>query len=772
MKKVKALFSRFDTIFSRLILAFTVIVVVVVTIADCILLSQFSAKYNEKVEKLELNRIRSMETELYSLFCDANRIMIEIATMQSKDEDVQRVFDRKVYNDYYKIEKVFEYLKTIANQNVDCVDSIEFFSLKNNLMISTSSGISYVNLEEDTIDSYGILQKEIVFQGKRRWLSGRTIEKERSEYNVYSFVSGYPLYTQKTDKFKGYIVINFSKEKIDSLLEDNLLGDYDSIAVIDPDGKVVLSTGNQEILTDFVENSSDYLCELPYTEQNEVIIENNRETLYSQKIGDENWAIVKLVSKREFYKETRTIQLVCIAFSILTIVVGILLSYIFARRIYQPFYLIMNKLAQAKLSKSARENEYYYIDRAIDELSMRAVVKENALNQNIHSIKHDFAAQILFGKTEAINEISHKLQLMDYKEIYPYNYVLLVKLHRKIYESLEKDKMDLVNQGILTFFDSYTKDSIYCIPTDLFNGTISVLVSVKENGNEQMKYLRKMFNDYMSINFMLTPIILQSDAFEGFEIAHQKYDKLVEISKYIYFLPHTYFFDLSEMEDMLTNQQDTVEPKFEIFSEALIARDMNEVKSLLKEFVETPEVFRNSVDKLHSIILKYIFLYNYYLRDIMKESKAKDNAEIYSEMSRIYDVEDFYYWFIDLIQKTFDELSTMEENPKKTVIALIENIIMESIDEENLSLDYIAEKVYLSPKYISRVFKEETGVKITQYITDSKLNKAANLLLETNMSLKELIKLVGFSSVNYFIKKFKEKFYVTPTQYRRNSIGS
>ncbi|MCR5755333.1 MAG: helix-turn-helix transcriptional regulator, partial [Acetatifactor sp.] len=84
--------------------------------------------------------------------------------------------------------------------------------------------------------------------------------------------------------------------------------------------------------------------------------------------------------------------------------------------------------------------------------------------------------------------------------------------------------------------------------------------------------------------------------------------------------------------------------------------------------------------------------------------------------------------------------------------------------------DYIAEKVYLSPKYISRIFKEETGVTITQYTNDCKLNKASRLLLETNISLEELIKQVGFSSTNYFIKKFKEKYSVTPTQYRRNSV--
>ena len=214
-----------------------------------------------------------------------------------------------------------------------------------------------------------------------------------------------------------------------------------------------------------------------------------------------------------------------------------------------------------------------------------------------------------------------------------------------------------------------------------------------------------------------------------------------------------------------------VNSDFEGFTESLIARNTEKIESILKEFVETPNIFDYSVDVLHGVILKYIFLYNFYLRDIMKEQNGVDNMQIYKELAHLYDVEDFYYWFITLIKDTFEILSTMENNPKKTVITMVENVIMENLSEENLSLEYIAEKVYLSPKYISRIFKEETGSTVTQFTNDCRLNKAAKLLLESGISLEELIKEVGYSSTNYFIKKFKEKYSVTPTQYRRNSVG-
>lgn len=154
----------------------------------------------------------------------------------------------------------------------------------------------------------------------------------------------------------------------------------------------------------------------------------------------------------------------------------------------------------------------------------------------------------------------------------------------------------------------------------------------------------------------------------------------------------------------------------------------------------------------------------------MKGSKNMDDTQIFKDVNELYNSEDFYFWFIKLIKTTFDELSSMEENPKKTVVELIEKVIVENLTE-NLSLDFIAEKVFLSPKYVSRLFKEEKGINITQFITECKLKKAAKLLVECNAPLEDLVKQVGFSSTNYFIKKFKEKYSVTPIQYRRNSIS-
>lgn len=770
MKRIMNMILRFDTIYNRLILSFIVIVIVVAATVSGFLIVQFSSNYNQKVEKLEESRISDIEGDINKIFQDADSIMIEISTTKNKDADIQNVLDYKIDNDYYKITKVQEYIKVLDSQNSDFLESIEFYSLKNNIWISSKSGIKFINGEDESnAKLQSILGTNTSFMGFHRWLSGRIIDNDNVEIPVYSYVAGYPLYTSDQSKFKGYIIVNIRQEAIRSLLVNSIQGDNNAIGIMESDGSINLSAGNERLF-DELKNDKKNLMEISSYPDKQKSVKSKNNIVISHRIGDEEWKLVDIYSMKDFYNETDKIKLRSFCFCVAAIIAGILLSYQFARKLYKPLYLIVNKLNKAKLSKKARENEYYYIDRAIEELSTRAIIQEEVLNKNKSSIKQDLVVKILAGKQEEKHDVLYKLELLGYQKNVATNFILLIRLHKKIYDSLDKEKISQINFKIIDFFDEYSSGRISCIPADLFNGNICAVISMMEKDMEQINILRLKFNDYMIINFMLNPIILQSEGFLDLELAHQQYTQLLRVSEYTYFLPHIYFYDLEVIKDKLQDQMNKGKPNFELFTESLVTRDLEQIKSILKSFIEDPEVFSNSVDNLHSYVLKFVFLYNYYLRDIMKEYKNVNNTEIFKQINNLYDVEDFYFWFVNLIKTTFSELSVMEDNPKKTVISLIENVIQESIEEENLSLDYIAEKIYMSPKYISRIFKEETDMKITQYITDCKLKKAAKLLIETSISLEDLIKQVGFSSTNYFIKKFKESYFVTPTQYRRNSI--
>ena len=87
--------------------------------------------------------------------------------------------------------------------------------------------------------------------------------------------------------------------------------------------------------------------------------------------------------------------------------------------------------------------------------------------------------------------------------------------------------------------------------------------------------------------------------------------------------------------------------------------------------------------------------------------------------------------------------------------------------EEPLSLDLLAEKVYLTPHYLSSIFIQEKGIGINKYIKNLRMEKARELLTGTNMKISEICERVGYSNLSYFCRTFRNEFGMTPEQYRR-----
>jgi two-component system response regulator YesN len=87
--------------------------------------------------------------------------------------------------------------------------------------------------------------------------------------------------------------------------------------------------------------------------------------------------------------------------------------------------------------------------------------------------------------------------------------------------------------------------------------------------------------------------------------------------------------------------------------------------------------------------------------------------------------------------------------------------------KQPISLPIIAEQVGLSPQYVSRLLREETGTSVTQYITQIRMEKAVELLKQTNMKVYEIAEEVGIPSYRYFTVMFRNWTGVSPTDYKR-----
>ena len=92
---------------------------------------------------------------------------------------------------------------------------------------------------------------------------------------------------------------------------------------------------------------------------------------------------------------------------------------------------------------------------------------------------------------------------------------------------------------------------------------------------------------------------------------------------------------------------------------------------------------------------------------------------------------------------------------------------------EDISLDYCADHVNLSPSLLSKVFKDIVGLNFIDYLTNIRLSKAKELLVHTDMKINEIAETIGYKN-SYFNRLFKKHEGYTPGQYRemkRDQVG-
>lgn len=86
---------------------------------------------------------------------------------------------------------------------------------------------------------------------------------------------------------------------------------------------------------------------------------------------------------------------------------------------------------------------------------------------------------------------------------------------------------------------------------------------------------------------------------------------------------------------------------------------------------------------------------------------------------------------------------------------------------ENLNRRVLATKYYLSEKYLGNLFKQITGQGLTNYINTTRIERAKQLLADTNLTVQNIATLCGYNDYFYFLKVFKRSNGVTPSDYRK-----
>lgn len=135
------------------------------------------------------------------------------------------------------------------------------------------------------------------------------------------------------------------------------------------------------------------------------------------------------------------------------------------------------------------------------------------------------------------------------------------------------------------------------------------------------------------------------------------------------------------------------------------------------------------------------------------------------EIPNINTTDDLCFWFTDVVHKLIDSMFDFSNLRHSDVIHKVVHY-MHSHYDEKLTLSETAKTVYLSPSYLSRIFKQETGISFNTQLNNIRVEKSKELLLSGEIRLADIAPLVGFEDQSYYTKVFKRTTGMLPSMYR------
>lgn len=219
-------------------------------------------------------------------------------------------------------------------------------------------------------------------------------------------------------------------------------------------------------------------------------------------------------------------------------------------------------------------------------------------------------------------------------------------------------------------------------------------------------------------------------------------DEVYDISKFREALTYSNRdSSLAELEDLRKKIRTTI-PSSKLTLQILCSNIFYECKQAVQKLgAEINDVLGNQDDNLHTIIQQPTF-------------------------------EDMFDQLTDIVSRVLDYYDEIRRNQYSFDIEKAKKVIKDNINNEDLNLKLVADHIHVSPCHFSVIFKKKTGETFIHYLTNLRMEKARELLLNTDKKVYEVSYDVGYENPTYFSTLFKKSTGLSPFEYRRHVLSS
>lgn len=741
---------RFRSAFIKLLASYVAIVILVATTIGILTYTYASSAFEtEIINYNEALMKRVGESVERRVFSQAEQIWLQLVS----SDDTMSLFlssEAKLSNvEYYN---TFINLEKTANLNADIIHSIEVYSQTQNAYISTIDGIKFTKPQENIfLDAYSDYSGAVM----NKWMV------TKNNPDCITFVRTIPYIKSSSAPIQGYLAIHVKTQVVQDIITEEIDNTDNATYIINDTGDVLVgepAADETALIQKILQSNTTYYFEK---------LTHNKSTVSAIKLGNTQTYLIKQTYFNTFYKELSVLGNSLIVICLLFGIVGIFLSALFAKEIHRPLKNITNNIKYLFHPQDTEKNEYLLIDNVLSDLNHQLTSFEDIFNKNHEFIKTEILRKILTSE-DPENNIDEYLAISGISFQNPLFCAIVVKISKKYAHNASAGNLEYLRFCMIETMEAASDSETIFYGTLLDANRVAIVANCHAANYEPLFKKITQLETYCKNKFQAEIISACGLFTDTIENIYDSYTAALSALEHSYLQPSKSQFLWSDYQSV---QEDFVYETKEIkrFYDKLKQGNDAEVIKFIKDLCQKIKQHSFSYTSVMYIQNDMVSV----LMSFMVE-KSIDVSEIqpqslFVSLRNFDSIDEFETWICEIVQIVFEKSNTSTDVKISDLIFNAKDYIDNHINLD-LSLSAIAEKLYISPTYLSKMFKEEVGINFNSYVTEKKLELAKKLLLTTNESLNDIISKTGFNSANYFIKKFKERYGDSPVNYKRRYI--
>ena len=635
------------------------------------------------------------------------------------------------------------------------IDEIYYYNLSSNILLSDNYG--YVPIHRYP-------QKEEFLNWSENRSTGWLNQAE-------SFDGRHIVYVRQMAHVPGgdgYIIAKIKLSDVISVFQQRskyASGSAYAIFLEDGDNDLVFSTVP---MPEFFRTEDDGLS--PQIDLDAAIQEINGKTYYSTTIESAlSYRAVMMASEDIiFIMDSWNLTTIVLAF-FLPLFVGLLLTLVCSFFMYRPINRLIyigNSLISAK-KKDGTQNEVDFLQSCFTDLKQQS----DGLRQYIEKIKPDivdsFLLKIIKGE-RTVSDTKFKQKCIENGIPVNARYTALVIGFEKGGALPEIPQMI---EDIKTVGFAVENSSKWVVDTT--NNTIAVIIAIESESfhdrlvSQVFVYANEIFYFFQQNYNILIHIGIARFCANFFEVA-TAYKEAKSALSYSVNQADEHLLFIADVEKWKMNS--TLHYPYEqekSIIQKLKAKNIHGACDGLDFFLESLQQNTSPVFVRQSL---YLLLSNIIFSFSDKETKLLEffKYNLFEQLEVFTSAKEIADWYkTEVFVLYLDLIEDVNEQNRIQMIDNIKNYIGQNVSYE-ISLAHCAELLGISPPYLSKMFKLQTGTNFVDYVTECRVNKAKNLLLETSGTISEISEQVGYSERSFY-RAFFKMVGMSPNEFREHA---